>query len=216
MSGAAVALQLRDDDQLQIFSFDRFDDHKAFTLRMPLRALAEHDTATLAREFADPARQWAGHLAGCLHVLHAERLIDLTTSPNGMSLAVTQHGAAGLGARRVSGNASRDDAESARSLRHPRSSRNDADRAAVRPRRSRPHRRNRAVSRRVLQVAAASPTRFSAHGLPAARPATAAAIARWRDALRHRQRCSGDQSPAVRRHSLCRDHRPRDHPAADA
>ena len=97
---AAVALQVRDDDQLQIFSFDRFDDHKAFTLRMPLKALAEHDTATLAREFADPNRRWAAHLAGGLHVLHAERLIDLRSISNGLSLAVhsTIPPGAGLGA----------------------------------------------------------------------------------------------------------------------
>src|SRR4051794_39793357 len=39
---AAVALAPRDDRQLQVFSFNLFDEHKPFTLRIPLDALASH------------------------------------------------------------------------------------------------------------------------------------------------------------------------------
>src|SRR5438874_2112385 len=50
---AAVALQERDDRQLQIFSFNLYDEHKPFTFRMPLDALAAHPAETLRREFAE-------------------------------------------------------------------------------------------------------------------------------------------------------------------
>lgn len=35
---AAVAVQGRDDRQVQVFSFNLFDDHQAFTFRIPLEA----------------------------------------------------------------------------------------------------------------------------------------------------------------------------------
>ena len=48
---AAVALQERDDRQVQVFSFNLFDEHKPFTLRISVDALAggsvdelRHDT----------------------------------------------------------------------------------------------------------------------------------------------------------------------------
>jgi L-arabinokinase len=75
---AAVLLQPRADRQVQVFSFNLLDEHKPFTLRVPLDALARSDAATLRREFGLPGRKWAGYLAGCLHVLHARGLVDLT------------------------------------------------------------------------------------------------------------------------------------------
>lgn len=86
---AAVAVQRRSDRQVQVFSFNLLDEHKPFTLRIPLDALATVPTADLRREFAEPGRQWAGYLAGCLHVLHRERRIDLTSpAVSGLSIAV--------------------------------------------------------------------------------------------------------------------------------
>src|SRR5215218_9348825 len=37
---AAVALSQRDDGQVQVFSFNLYDEHRPFTLRVPLDALA--------------------------------------------------------------------------------------------------------------------------------------------------------------------------------
>lgn len=86
---AAVALQERDDRVVQVFSFNLLDEHKPFTLRIPLDALAKHPPDVLRREFDEPGRKWAAYLAGCLHVLHAHGIVDLL-DPNrrGMSLAV--------------------------------------------------------------------------------------------------------------------------------
>src|SRR5207237_4539941 len=61
----AVAIQPRPDRQLQIFSFNRFDDHQPFTFRMPLEALARNAAQTLRREFNEPGRKWAAYVAGC-------------------------------------------------------------------------------------------------------------------------------------------------------
>ena len=74
---AAVALQARDDRQVQVFSFNLYDEHLPFTFRMSLDALASASVDDLRREFAEPGRKWAGYLAGCLFVLHEAKLIDL-------------------------------------------------------------------------------------------------------------------------------------------
>src|SRR5438105_4564129 len=58
---AAVAIQERDDRQLQVFSFNLFDEHQPFTFRMPLEALADTPTETLRKEFAEPGRIFAGY-----------------------------------------------------------------------------------------------------------------------------------------------------------
>src|SRR5665213_798957 len=86
---AAVVLQERADRQLQIFSFNLFDEHKPFTFRMPLDALANQPAALLAREFAEPGRKWAAYVAGCLFVLH-EHYVVLNIDPRvkGMNLAL--------------------------------------------------------------------------------------------------------------------------------
>ena len=74
---AAVALQGRDDRLVQVFSFDLLDANRPFTLTVPLDALAR-PVDQLRRDFAERGRRWAGYLAGCLAVLHDEKLIDLT------------------------------------------------------------------------------------------------------------------------------------------
>ncbi len=87
---AAVALCEREGDrQLQLFSFNLFDDHLPFTFRMPLDALADASVDQLRREFAEPGRKWAGYLAGCLFVLHEAGLIDLRDPAHrGMNIAL--------------------------------------------------------------------------------------------------------------------------------
>lgn len=85
---AAVAAAPRDDGNVQVFSFNLFDEHKPFTLRMPLAALAAAPADALRREFDQPGRKWAAYLVGCLHVLHTRGLIDLRGISNGVSLAV--------------------------------------------------------------------------------------------------------------------------------
>jgi L-arabinokinase len=86
---AAVALQSRPDRNLQIFSFNLMDEHRPFTLRVPLEALAEHSIDALRAEFQQPGRRWAGYLAGCLAMLHHRGLADLKDPQLcGMSLAL--------------------------------------------------------------------------------------------------------------------------------
>lgn len=86
---AAVALQPRGDRQVQVFSFNLFDDHKPFTLRVPLDALARADADALRREFDEPGRKWAAYLVGCLFVLHERRLVDLGDARHaGVNLAL--------------------------------------------------------------------------------------------------------------------------------
>jgi galactokinase len=86
---AAVALQERSDRQLQVFSFNLLDEHQPFTLRIPLDALTTNSVDDLRKEFNEPGRKWAGYLAGCLFMLHQEKLIDLRDlSIKGINLAV--------------------------------------------------------------------------------------------------------------------------------
>jgi galactokinase len=86
---AAVALQQRDDRNVQIFSFNLFDENRPFTFRIPLDALAGHSIDTLRSEFNQPGRRWAGYLAGCLAILHHHERIDLADpSLRGMNLAL--------------------------------------------------------------------------------------------------------------------------------
>lgn len=95
---AAVALGPRADRQLQLFSFNLYDEHKPFTLRVPLESLANHSATALRREFAEPGRQWAAYLAGCLFVLHEQRYVDLR-DPRvmGMNLALLSTAPPGAG-----------------------------------------------------------------------------------------------------------------------
>jgi L-arabinokinase len=86
---ATVALQERDDRQVQVFSFNQFDQHQPFTLRIPLEALAKFPPQKLREEFNASGRQWAGHVAGCLYLLHESKLIDLADPKHkGLNLAI--------------------------------------------------------------------------------------------------------------------------------
>src|SRR5688572_30968167 len=51
---AAVLLRPRDDRVVQVFSFNLFDEHKPFTLRIPLEALSVDSAEPLRREFDEP------------------------------------------------------------------------------------------------------------------------------------------------------------------
>jgi L-arabinokinase len=73
----AVAVAERADREVQVFSFNLLDEHKPFTLRIPLDSLAKHSAEELRREFDQPGRKWAGYVAGCLFVLHEEGLVNL-------------------------------------------------------------------------------------------------------------------------------------------
>jgi L-arabinokinase len=95
---AAVALQARGDRQVQVFSFNLFDEHKPFTLRLPLDAIARSDAATLRREFDQPGRGWAAYLVGSLFAIHQRGLVDLADPRHtGLSLAVHSTVPAGAG-----------------------------------------------------------------------------------------------------------------------
>jgi L-arabinokinase len=86
---AAVAILSRDDRNVQVFSFNLFDDHLPFTLRIPLDALADSSFDALCAEFNQPGRRWAGYLAGCLAILHHRRQVDLKNpSIRGLNLAL--------------------------------------------------------------------------------------------------------------------------------
>jgi galactokinase len=86
---AAVALQPRDDRQVQVFSFNLYDEHKPFTFRIPIDGLVNHPVEMLRKEFREPGRKWAAYLVGCLLVLHSELLIDLfAPSQTGLNLAL--------------------------------------------------------------------------------------------------------------------------------
>ena len=84
---AAVALSPREDRDLQVFSFNLLDEHRPFTFRVPLDALAAHPPEVLRREFDQPGRRWAAYVAGCLVALQAHRRV-LDAPRQGINLAV--------------------------------------------------------------------------------------------------------------------------------
>ncbi len=101
--GSATALQQRDDRALRLFSFNLLDAHLPFTFQMPIDALATVPLETLRREFQEPGRRWASFLAGCLFILHDEKLVDLTDPRRkGLTLAtfstIPENAAAGASA----------------------------------------------------------------------------------------------------------------------
>ena len=94
---AAVALHQRADRQVQVFSLNLRDDHKPFSLQIPLDALAEDSVETLRAKLSEPEKRWAGYLVGCLKILHEHKLVDLKRPEVlGMNLAV--YGTVPLGA----------------------------------------------------------------------------------------------------------------------
>lgn len=83
----AVASQERDDRQIQVFSFNLLDEHKPFTLRVPLDALREHSVEKLRQDLAEPGRHWASYAVGCLVALHQrEAVIDRMS--RGLNIAI--------------------------------------------------------------------------------------------------------------------------------
>ncbi len=99
---AAALVQKRlEDRELQIFSFDLYDEHLPFTFRMPLPALARTDPQMLRRELAEPGRKWAADGVGVPLLLHQRGMLDLSALPHGLNIAI--HSAIreqdGLGAR---------------------------------------------------------------------------------------------------------------------
>ena len=85
----AVALQERDDRQVQVFSFNLLDENRPFTLNISLDALATSTADELRREFNEPGRRWAGYVVGCLYLMHEQALIDLRDPQlKGINLAV--------------------------------------------------------------------------------------------------------------------------------
>jgi L-arabinokinase len=93
-----MALQRRSDRNLQLTSFNLLDSNQPFTLSIPLDALATSPTARLRADFAEPSRRWAGYVAGCLHVLHRERVIDLANpAVPGLNLAILSNLPSGAG-----------------------------------------------------------------------------------------------------------------------
>ncbi len=86
---AAVAMQSRDDRQVQVFSFNLLDDHRPFTLSISLDSLAAASIDSLRANFAEPGRRWAGYLVGCLAILHQDKLIDLADPKHtGLNIAL--------------------------------------------------------------------------------------------------------------------------------
>lgn len=94
---AAIATQERSDRQLQIFSFNLYDEHVPFTFRVSLDALANATAGALCRDFGEPGRHWAAYLAGCLYVLHEQKLIDLR-DPRVVGLNVALYSTIPMGA----------------------------------------------------------------------------------------------------------------------
>jgi L-arabinokinase len=86
---AAVIAQQRADGIVQVFSFNLLDEHKPFTVRMPVDALASATIERVRTDLNDPGRPWAGYLIGCLAILQDEGLIDLRRDlAGGVSLAL--------------------------------------------------------------------------------------------------------------------------------
>ena len=86
---AAVALQPREDRQIQVFSFNLLDEHQPFMLQIPLDGLIGASAEMLRHELSAPGRSWAAYLLGGLFLLHEQRLIDLADkSVRGFNLAI--------------------------------------------------------------------------------------------------------------------------------
>lgn len=86
---AAVALQRRDDRQVQVFSFNLLDEHVPFQLQISLDDLARASIDDLCHNINEPGRKWAGYMIGCLAILKDAKLIDLADpSLKGFNLAV--------------------------------------------------------------------------------------------------------------------------------
>lgn len=88
-AAAAVVSQPRSDGLVQVFSFNLLDEHRPFTVRMPIGALAGATIDQLRDELKDSGRRWAGYLIGCLAILQDEGITDIARDfAGGISLAV--------------------------------------------------------------------------------------------------------------------------------
>ncbi|HMO26383.1 MAG TPA: galactokinase family protein, partial [Tepidisphaeraceae bacterium] len=86
---AAVAIQRREDRQVQIISLNLLDENQPFTLTMALDDLARTSIDMLRGELDEPGRRWGGYLLGCLAVLHEQGLVDLRSQDvSGMNVAL--------------------------------------------------------------------------------------------------------------------------------
>lgn len=95
---AAVVVQERVDRQVQVFSFNLYDEHQPFTFRMPLDALVTHPAEVLHKEFSQPGRKWAGYIVGCLFMLHERGYLDLKDPAiRGLNIAVESTVSMGAG-----------------------------------------------------------------------------------------------------------------------
>ncbi len=83
---AGVVLTRRDDRQVQVVSLNWIDEHKPFQFQIPLDGLA--DVAALRRELAQPGRDWAGYVVGCLSLLHETNEVDLASLDRGFDIAI--------------------------------------------------------------------------------------------------------------------------------
>jgi hypothetical protein len=66
---AAIAFQKRDDRQVQVFSFDRYDDHKPFTLMASVDGIGSAATEAMRAHFQDANTGWAAIAIGAIRVL---------------------------------------------------------------------------------------------------------------------------------------------------
>lgn len=95
---AAVALQERDDRELQVFSFNLLDEHQPFTVRISLDALSRATADSLRHDLGEPGRRWSGYLIGCLFLLHEQGSVDLSNSSvRGLNLALLSNVPLGSG-----------------------------------------------------------------------------------------------------------------------
>lgn len=74
---AAIAMTPRTDGQVQVVSFNLYDDHHPFTVRIPIDALATCSIDQLRSEFSESGRRWSGYVAGCLAILQEQGYVDL-------------------------------------------------------------------------------------------------------------------------------------------
>ncbi|HTW95170.1 MAG TPA: hypothetical protein VMD30_10275 [Tepidisphaeraceae bacterium] len=85
---AAVAVQTRQDRQVHVISLNLKDDNSGFAAAFPLQSLAE-PIDSQRRDLAAKDNRWAGYLAGCLAMLHDQKLLDLNHPEfRGVNIAV--------------------------------------------------------------------------------------------------------------------------------
>ncbi|MBV8779897.1 MAG: hypothetical protein JO353_00735, partial [Phycisphaerae bacterium] len=88
-SAAAVLWQKREDDLLQVFSFDELDQNRPFTLCVPMRSLMGMDELALHRSLAEPGRHWAWSIVGAVR--------QFRSAGGGMNVAILNAIPAGIG-----------------------------------------------------------------------------------------------------------------------